>query len=185
MEGVGIGPVLAVGEGDRERRPRRAVHLRGFVRALGGVVRSPHPDQVHSDRVVARRGLVVHDAQDDAAGLVHSEVRRVAARLPARADDIELREGLPRTRCQDDVGERAAGDDEARREGDCQAFVQCAGFPPGRHHEIHRQGEPPVRREPHTAPVRRASHAGREQRDCSDVGSEADAERREVQEEAE
>ncbi len=64
----------------------------------------------------ARRRLpsgIVH-ADDHVARRVHGQVRRVAARVAAGAEDVELGERLPGPRHQDDVGQGAARDDDAR-----------------------------------------------------------------------
>src|SRR2546426_5043044 len=54
-EGVGLGPVLAVGQGDVERGPGRAVDLDGFVVSRCRVVDDPHADEIDADRIVHAR----------------------------------------------------------------------------------------------------------------------------------
>src|SRR2546426_12172685 len=54
-EGVGLCPVLAVGEGDVERGPGRAVDLDGLVESRRGVVDEPNADEVDAHCVVHAR----------------------------------------------------------------------------------------------------------------------------------
>src|SRR2546425_5622922 len=69
LERVGPGPVPAVGQGDVERGPGRAVDLDGLVVSRRGVVDDPNADEVDADRVVDARGLVARDAYDHGPGL--------------------------------------------------------------------------------------------------------------------
>src|SRR2546427_10090300 len=58
LERVGPGPVPAVGQGDVERGPGRAVHLDGLVEACGGVVDDSDTNEVHANLVDHSRRLV-------------------------------------------------------------------------------------------------------------------------------
>ena len=55
---------------------------------------------------------MVQDAQHDAPTLCNRQVSGIAARVPARAEDVELCIGLPRTLGKDDVRQSAACDDD-------------------------------------------------------------------------
>ena len=59
---VRLGPVLAIGQGDVQRGPSRAVDFNGLVESKCGVVDESHSDQVDADRVAQARGLMVGDA---------------------------------------------------------------------------------------------------------------------------
>src|SRR2546428_925796 len=89
---------------------------------------------------------MVHEAEDHAPGLVHGQVRRVAARVAAWTEYVELREGLAETRHHDDLSEGSQGYDDPRGEGDPQPSVQGAVFLPVRDREINGQGKTLVRR---------------------------------------
>src|SRR5881628_1757820 len=104
-EGVGLTPICSVRDGDVEPRPARTVDLDGLVEGRGGVEDDSHADEVHANGVVRRRSLVVRDSDDDRAVPRDVQGRRVAGGVAARPEDVELREGLTRTRSQDDVRE--------------------------------------------------------------------------------
>src|SRR6266566_9813889 len=97
-EGVGLGPVPAVCEGDVERGLGCAVGLDGLVESRRRVVEGSQADEVDADRVVYLRGLVVRDAEDDRSGLGDIEDRRIAGGVATGPEDVELGERLARTR---------------------------------------------------------------------------------------
>ena len=180
LEGIRLRPVLTIGKGDVKRRPGGPVELDGLIESRRRVVDRPHSDEVHSDCVVDHRALVVHDTEEHAPSLVHGQVRRVAARVPTRAEEVELCEGFDWARGQHDVCESASGDDDAPGQSNREAFVKGPVLLPLRDPEVQSQGEPPVRWQPHAAHVSRVPHASREQSDGRDNGLETNCERREA-----
>src|SRR5439155_4272117 len=117
---IGPGPVLAVGERDRECGPSRAVDLDGLVESLGGIVDDQHANKIDADRIVHCCSLVVDDAEDDAICLVHGEVAGIGIRVPAKPEKVELCEGLASLWGQDDVSESAACEEDTRDECESQ-----------------------------------------------------------------
>src|SRR5205807_84044 len=127
------------------------------------------------------RSLMTRDADDDGPSLVHGQVRGIVARVAARAEDVELREGLPGWRREDYVGQGAACDGDACGEGNCQPLLDRVGVLPLWRTEVHCKGKASVWRQLRPPQNRRIAHADSKEGNCCDDGRETDSQGSEVQ----
>src|SRR2546428_1332957 len=124
QERIPMRPVLAIAYGLVEPVQGGSIQFLRLIAATRDVEYNAYANQIHASCVRYDRGLVVDHADDDGPGLRTSQVRRVAGRVPSGTQDVEFREGLHRTRREDDVGEGAGGDCNAHRESDCEGLIE-------------------------------------------------------------
>src|SRR6266511_5893587 len=135
-----MGPIRTGGKRLIERCKGGSVDILRLIALARYIEDDVHADEVHSDGVGYSCRLVINDPYDHGPWLGRGAVRRVATRVAAGAEDVELREGLPGPRRQNDVAECAGRHDDARSEGDCHALLECVAFLRCRHLKANREG---------------------------------------------
>src|SRR2546422_1253342 len=151
-EGVGLGPVPAVGQGDFEHRPSRTVDLDGLVESRRGVVNDSHPDEVDTYRESDCRGLTIDECDPYRRGLRYLEARGIRRGVPTRTCKIELGKWFSWSRRNQDIHETCSSQHHAGDEPYYQYSVETnpvAWKAP----ELKCRGKPLPRGESHSADV--------------------------------
>src|SRR2546428_2671536 len=185
QERIPMRPVLAIAYGLVEPVQGGSIQFLCPIAATSDVEYDAYANQIHASLVRYGRGLMVDDADDDGPGLRRGKVRRVAGRVPSGTQDVEFRERLSRTRCEEDVSEGAGGDRDAQREGDREGLVEERIVLPASEGKDEGGGEPVRFGQPDPPPPRREANEDRERGNRRNDRCEPDSPWGEIQEEPE